>query len=349
MGIVGRNGAGKTTLLKILAKITQPTIGVARTRGRVGSLLEVGTGFHPELTGRENVYLNGAVLGMSKQDIGARFDTIIDFAGVGRFIDTPLKRYSSGMQLRLAFAVAAHLEPDIIIVDEVLAVGDVEFQRRCLAKMTELTGSGRTVLFVSHDPGAVGKLCTRAIWLEAGRAVSDGQTEKVLAEYLSSLGAASTRADLGGRRAGPIELESVEVHSGREEPKRGPVRDQELCVRVRFAIVDEVASLDVSISILADNGTVVLDESWSDSGRTLVPAGQRGQYEVTLRVPPLLSPGTYFVRLWFGTAYEIYFLTRSGVRGRARTTTSPSSPHVTGSSSRRSADGREMLSSPSRR
>src|SRR5919109_1464285 len=152
------------------------------SRTRVGALLEVGTGFHPELTGRENVYLNGAILGMSKRDIQARFDTIVEFAGVGRFIDTPLKRYSSGMQLRLAFAVAAHLEPDVVVVDEVLAVGDVEFQRRCLGKMSELTGSGRTVVFVSHDVGALGRLCPRAIWLEAGRVVSDGDTQSVLRE-----------------------------------------------------------------------------------------------------------------------------------------------------------------------
>jgi ABC-2 type transport system ATP-binding protein/lipopolysaccharide transport system ATP-binding protein len=307
VGIVGRNGAGKTTLLKVLTRITQPTIGVARTRGRVGALLEVGTGFHPELTGRENVYLNGAILGMSKRDIQARFDTIVEFAGVGRFIDTPLKRYSSGMQLRLAFAVAAHLEPDVVVVDEVLAVGDVEFQRRCLGKMSELTGSGRTVLFVSHDVGALGRLCPRAIWLEAGRIVSDGDTQSVLREYLSALGAPSTRADLEGRRVGPVKLLSVEVHGDREGARQAPVRGGNLCISVRFAIVDEVAALDVGISVLSDSGTVVLSEAWSDSGRPLIPDADQGEYEVMLRLPPLLSPGSYRIRLWLGTAYEEFF------------------------------------------
>jgi ABC-2 type transport system ATP-binding protein/lipopolysaccharide transport system ATP-binding protein len=307
VGIVGRNGAGKTTLLKVLTKITQPTTGIARTRGRIGALLEVGTGFHPELTGRENVYLNGAILGMSKRDIAARFDTIVEFAGVGRFIDTPLKRFSAGMRLRLAFSVAAHLEPEIIIVDEVLAVGDIEFQRRCLRKMSELTGSGRTVLFVSHDVGALGRLCSRAIWLDAGRAVADGATQQVLGEYLSSVGEGSTRVDLAGRRAGPVQLESVEVQASGEGPGQAPVRDQALLVRVRFAVVDEVAALDVAVSILSENGTVVLSEAWSDGGRTLLPATQMGHYEAVLRVPPMLAPGAYRIRLWIGTAYEQFF------------------------------------------
>ena len=166
VGIVGRNGAGKSTLLKILARITEPTTGSAAIHGRVGSLLEVGTGFHPELTGRENVCLNGAILGMRKHEIDARFDEIVEFSGVSRFLDTPVKRYSSGMRVRLAFAVAAHLEPEILIVDEVLAVGDAEFQSRCLGKMSDVAGHGRTVLFVSHNLAALRALCTRAVWLE---------------------------------------------------------------------------------------------------------------------------------------------------------------------------------------
>jgi ABC-2 type transport system ATP-binding protein/lipopolysaccharide transport system ATP-binding protein len=307
VGIVGRNGAGKTTLLKILTRITQPTIGVARTRGRVGALLEVGTGFHPELTGRENVYLNGAILGMSKRDVGARFDAIVDFAGVGRFIDTPLKRYSSGMKVRLAFSVAAHMEPEIIIVDEVLAVGDVAFQRRCLGKMTELTEGGRTVLFVSHDPGALGKLCTRAIWLEAGKAVADGPPHEVLGQYLGSLGEADTHVDLGWQRAGPVEVGSVDVDSESDGIRQAPIRDQDLHVRVKFGVVDDVAGLDVGVAILSDSGAVLLNEGLNDIGWQQLPAGEWGRYEVALRVPPVLSPGTYQVQLWFGTAYERFF------------------------------------------
>jgi lipopolysaccharide transport system ATP-binding protein len=186
LGIVGRNGAGKSTLLKILTRITTPTEGQAVIQGRVGSLLEVGTGFHPELTGRENVYLNGAVLGMKRREIARKFQEIVDFAGVENFIDTPVKRYSSGMSVRLAFAVAAHLEPEILLVDEVLAVGDAEFQRRCLGRMEDLSDSGRTVIFVSHQMQAVAQLCDRAIWLEKGRVVADGPSGEVVARYLQS-------------------------------------------------------------------------------------------------------------------------------------------------------------------
>src|SRR5262249_1505201 len=172
VGIIGRNGAGKSTLLKILSRITKPTTGEVRLRGRVGSLLEVGTGFHPELTGRENIYLNGAILGMRRQEIRRKFDEIVQFAEIERFLDTPVKRYSSGMYVRLAFAVAAHLEPEILIVDEVLAVGDIAFQRKCMGRMREVGRSGCTVLFVSHNMPAIESLCTRVVLLEGGRLVN---------------------------------------------------------------------------------------------------------------------------------------------------------------------------------
>ena len=186
VGIIGHNGAGKSTLLKILCRITDPTFGRAEIRGRVSSLLEVGTGFHPELTGRENIYLNGTILGMRKVEIDRKFDEIVEFSGVHKFIETPVKRYSSGMRVRLAFSVAAHLEPEILIVDEVLAVGDAEFQKKCLNKMQEVGGQGRTVLFVSHNMQAVTRLCTRAILLENGQVIDSGPTEKVVAAYLTS-------------------------------------------------------------------------------------------------------------------------------------------------------------------
>ncbi|MDH3254099.1 MAG: polysaccharide ABC transporter ATP-binding protein [Acidobacteriota bacterium] len=184
LGIIGSNGAGKTTLLKILAGITEPSHGRAVVNGRIASLLEVGTGFHSDLTGRENVYLNGTILGMTKREIDARFDEIVAFSGVERFLDTPVKRYSSGMRVRLAFAVAAHLEPEILLIDEVLSVGDAEFQRKCMGKMGEVAGAGRTVLFVSHSMNAVKTLCTRACWLKAGRVQSVGVPLDVVAEYL---------------------------------------------------------------------------------------------------------------------------------------------------------------------
>lgn len=186
VGIIGRNGAGKSTLLKILSRITEPTTGYAKIYGRLGALLEVGTGFHPELTGRENIYLNGAILGMSRYDIDRKFDEIVDFAGVEKFIDTPVKHYSSGMGLRLGFAVAAHLEPDILVVDEVLAVGDAEFQKKCLGKMSQVAGEGRTVLFVSHNMAAVQSLCSRSIMLSNGSISLQGSTEEVIKAYMET-------------------------------------------------------------------------------------------------------------------------------------------------------------------
>lgn len=186
VGIIGRNGAGKSTLLKILSKITPPTTGEVRLRGRVSSLLEVGTGFHQELTGRENIYLNGTILGMRKREVDRKFDQIVAFSGVEKFLDTPVKRYSSGMRVRLAFAVSAHLEPEILVIDEVLAVGDAEFQRKCLDKMQDVGQEGRTVLFVSHNMNAITRLCTRAILLQQGRIAMDGSAHDVVSQYISS-------------------------------------------------------------------------------------------------------------------------------------------------------------------
>src|SRR5439155_1286903 len=202
LGIIGRNGAGKSTLLKILSRITEPSEGRVTIKGRVASLLEVGTGFHPELTGRENIYLNGAILGMTHADIRRKFDEIVGFAEVEKFLDTPVKRYSSGMYVRLAFAVAAHLEPEILVVDEVLAVGDAEFQKRCLGKMAEVAGGGRTVLFVSHNMAAISRLCGPAVWLADGRTAAAGRASVLIDRYLQATrndanGAAFTRRNAG--------------------------------------------------------------------------------------------------------------------------------------------------------
>ena len=186
LGVIGRNGAGKSTLLKLLSKITAPSTGEIKTIGKIASLLEVGTGFHPELTGRENVFLNGAILGMDKQEIKSKLDQIVEFSGCAAYIDTPVKRYSSGMMVRLGFSVAAHMDPDILVVDEVLAVGDIEFQQKCLGKMNEVSKSGRTVLFVSHNMQAVGKLCTKGLYLQNGKMVSFGGIDEVLEDYVTS-------------------------------------------------------------------------------------------------------------------------------------------------------------------
>ncbi|HZJ00720.1 MAG TPA: ABC transporter ATP-binding protein [Gemmatimonadaceae bacterium] len=217
VGIIGRNGAGKSTLLKILSRITEPTRGRAEIFGRVGALLEVGTGFHPELTGRENIFLSGAILGMRKSEIARQFDAIVDFAEVEQFIDTPTKRYSSGMYTRLAFAVAAHLEPEILLVDEVLAVGDAAFQKKCLGKMEEVSGEGRTVFFVSHNTQAVRQLCTRGILLEHGRVAADGPTDSTLAVYNQKLRELKVDAETGvnnpenRRGSGAVRFTSVSV------------------------------------------------------------------------------------------------------------------------------------------
>ena len=200
VGLLGHNGAGKSTLLKLLSRITEPTEGEAHLKGRVGSLLEVGTGFHHELTGRENIYLSGTILGMHKAEIDRKFDEIVDFSGVERFLDTPIKRYSSGMQVRLGFAVAAHLEPEILLVDEVLAVGDAEFQKKCLGKMSSVAREGRTVLFVSHNMGAMTQLCSRAVWLERGQVREIGPTKNLVSQYLAANGAVGNEIAFSAER-----------------------------------------------------------------------------------------------------------------------------------------------------
>src|SRR5271155_2077386 len=199
IGLIGRNGAGKTTLLKLLSRITPPTTGFAEIHGRVGSLLEVGTGFHPELSGRENIYLSGAILGMRKREIDQKKDAIVAFAEVERFLDTPLKHYSTGMQMRLAFAVAAHLEPEILLVDEVLAVGDIEFQKKCLGKMQDISKSGRTIVFVSHQINQIRRLCERVLWIDAGRIRQSGPAGEVIAAYEAAMmkGAQTRQEDAG--------------------------------------------------------------------------------------------------------------------------------------------------------
>jgi ABC-type polysaccharide/polyol phosphate transport system ATPase subunit len=299
LGIVGRNGAGKSTLLKLLMRITTPTDGIARTRGRVAALLEVGTGFHPELTGRENIFLNAAVLGMSRTKTLARFDEIVDFAGTERFLDTPVKRYSSGMYLRLAFAVAAHLEPDILIVDEVLAVGDAEFQRKCLTRMSTAEEEGRTVVFVSHDLNTLSRLCRRSLWLEAGHVREDGATGKVMRDYLSAgfvPDAISTDSSVG---SGPVRLIDVRVSSPATAPGKALLRDDALQIVVDVEVCEEQLGFDIAVYITNARGVRILDEVLSDS---LVERFPLGRHQVTLDVPPVLNVGQHVVGVWLGTA-----------------------------------------------
>jgi ABC-2 type transport system ATP-binding protein/lipopolysaccharide transport system ATP-binding protein len=302
IGVIGRNGAGKSTLLKILSRITEPTYGVSRTHGRVTSLLEVGTGFHPELTGRENVYLNGAILGMSRRDMDLRFDEIVNFAGVPRFIDTPVKRYSSGMYLRLAFAVAAHLEPDIMVVDEVLTVGDAEFQARCLRRMETAEREGRTVVFVSHNLDAVTRLCSRAILLEAGGMAADGPADDVVVDYLDSLVDRATHEPAAGQDVGPVRLEHVTILDRSDRPTQVMRRDDSFTIEVRFTLREAVRGLDLSAYILDARGGELLSEAWSDTSDDRNCSAE--EHVARLRVPPILNVGEYMVGLWLGTPYE---------------------------------------------
>jgi lipopolysaccharide transport system ATP-binding protein len=254
IGIIGRNGAGKSTLLKVLSQITRPTGGEVTLRGRVGSLLEVGTGFHPELTGRENVYLNGAILGMSRREVARKFDEIVAFAGVEAFLDTPVKRFSSGMYVRLAFAVAAHLEPEILLVDEVLAVGDHAFQKKCVGRMSDIAGDGRTILLVSHDLAMLGRLCTVAVWIDQGRLRQYGPTADVIKAYCEEVTASAEQthavelAAHPGRRPGmsPI-LRRVTLSDGAGRPTTGVPLGGTLAVDLELA--DFVGELDTTLMI----------------------------------------------------------------------------------------------------
>jgi lipopolysaccharide transport system ATP-binding protein len=280
LGIVGRNGAGKTTLLKVLARVTKPTEGHAEVVGRMGSLLEVGTGFHPELTGRENIYLSGAILGMSKREINRKFDEIVAFAEVEQFIDTPLKHYSSGMQMRLAFAVAAHLEPEILLVDEVLAVGDLAFQKKCLGKMGEVARGGRTILFVTHQMNQIRRLCERVFWIDAGGIRAAGPPGEVISAY-ETFGAGSAK----DRQDSDVCFSRWEI-SGHGNVLRNGARDLTLHFDVRLN--ECISNGHFGVAILNESDLVVVGWGFDEVG---IP---RGHQKLILRVPELpLRPGVY--------------------------------------------------------
>lgn len=298
IGFVGRNGAGKSTLLKILARITEPTRGLARIYGRVGSLLEVGTGFHPELTGRENIYLNGAILGMRKTDIDRWFDEIVAFAEISKFIDTPVKRYSSGMYVRLAFAVAAHLQFEILIVDEVLAVGDVAFQKRCLGKMNAIAGEGKTILFVSHHVNAIQRLTQRAIWLDGGRIVRDGSTTEVLEQYLKqSLPTVSPSWEWDGVArtvsGSARELEFIRLEFDRHGDGRFVVGNS-LPLRITIQSRASFEKIRFAITILRMDGTPV--GSLLANTSSGISSHEKGCFQVNLRNLNL-APGQYYLNI----------------------------------------------------
>lgn len=316
VGLIGRNGAGKSTLLKILSRTTTPSQGQIKLKGKVASLLEVGTGFHPDLTGRENIFLNGAILGMRNSEIRSKFDAIVEFAGVQRYVDTPVKRYSSGMYVRLAFAVAAHLDPDILIIDEVLAVGDAEFQNKCLGKMKDVSAQGRTVIFVSHNMGAVSDLCTRAIYLNQGKIIQDGPTESVIRAYIRNNMMSSISEGQG--------LDDPQLRRGNGQVRftKIDVLNQEGKVGVEF-FPRERAIFRMEV-VMNEKVNMILASVAFRSGRTREIITYTQNFDVPIHnqnvgvpfsfdiiIPDLnLHPGVYETYYWLGfesaeTAYDV--------------------------------------------
>lgn len=305
VGIIGRNGAGKSTLLKLLSRVTAPTEGKIFINGRIASLLEVGTGFHQDLTGRENIFLNGAILGMNKQEIRARFEEIVEFSGCAKYIDTPVKRYSSGMHVRLAFAVAAHLETDILIVDEVLAVGDAEFQQKCLGKMKDLSTKGhRTVLFVSHNMAAVRQLCPHSILMNQGTVVNSGETNAIIEQYMT-LGSTAARIVTWSKEQAPgsegVSLRGIYVknHLGQTEGALGS--DEDILVEVDYELDTPRGDLRVGISLFNSEGTLILISSDYEAGGSGAIRPE-GRHSSTVRLPGhMLLDGKYTVEVGIET------------------------------------------------
>jgi lipopolysaccharide transport system ATP-binding protein len=292
VGIIGKNGAGKSTLLKILSQITPPSEGEIKINGRVGSLLEVGTGFHPELSGRENIFLNGAILGMTKKEIARKFDEIVAFSGIEKFLDTPVKRYSSGMYVRLAFSVAAHMDPDILIIDEVLAVGDAEFQKKCLGKMDDITKKeGRTILFVSHNMGAIQQLCDRTIFLEKGKVISDGLTAQSIERYLSA-----TKINLSEK----WENKGDEYNNEHFKPEKLYLSKEKdgLWLNVEATIGKTDHSLAIGYALYSENGTLVYWSFQTDTEEKKWPILKPGKCLLKTELPEeILNSGTYKIEL----------------------------------------------------
>ena len=302
VGIIGKNGAGKSTLLKLLSRVTSPTTGSIKARGRIASLLEVGTGFHPEMTGRENIFLNGAIMGMTKQEVGRKLDEIVDFSGCERYIDTPVKRYSSGMTVRLGFAIAAHLEPEILVVDEVLAVGDAEFQKKAIGKMQDVSqGGGRTVLFVSHNMAAVKKLCKRGIVLENGMVKFTGNIKEAVDNYISGSTNISSNVYFDNLSEAPGN-EHIRIRSFEISPVEGHLINVESGIHFKLAFMNykQDVILDATFELRTLDDIVVFH-----IGKVVSPDkdSKVGEYTVEFSIPPFyINTGKYKVKIWFGEA-----------------------------------------------
>lgn len=306
LGIIGRNGCGKSTLLKILARITEPTSGYAEVIGRVGALLEVGTGFHTELTGRENIFLNGAILGMRRPEILSSFDEIVEFAGIGKFLDTQMKHYSSGMQMRLAFSVAAHLKPEILFVDEVLAVGDAQFQQRCIGKMGQIVREGRTVLFVSHNMQAVRNICTRAIYLDKGRVCVSASTEEAIEAYLRSVrdaGHSKTWATADAPRGEGVALRRISLFGAQSGDSGVLHSGEDIYVEVECELENVHSSLQIGFDLLTIDGAVVFRSYQSDGALAAHPKLSAGNNVLRCRIPAeYLNAGRFLIAPRVGDA-----------------------------------------------
>ena len=301
VGIIGRNGAGKSTLLKILSRITEPSEGRVTIKGRVASLLEVGTGFHPELTGRENIYLNGTILGMTRAEIKRKFDEIVAFAEIEKFLDTPVKRYSSGMYVRLAFAVAAHLEPEILMVDEVLAVGDAAFQKKCLGKMGDVAHEGRTVLFISHNMGAISTLTQSCLFLDRGRLMIHGNTAEVVSAYIYSAFKGGSVWVAASKNNEPIQILRIELQDALGRPKSEFDVQESLSIEVHFEVRTSVRGAVVAVNIHAADGTHLISLEDVDQNKELLVSRQPGLYSAVVTLPGAwLNRGSYLARVGCG-------------------------------------------------
>jgi lipopolysaccharide transport system ATP-binding protein len=319
LGIIGRNGAGKSTLLKILSRITKPTSGAAEIRGRVGSLLEVGTGFHNELTGRENIYLSGAILGMKRAEIEAKFDEIVAFSEIEKFIDTTVKHYSSGMYMRLAFSVAAHLEPEILIVDEVLAVGDIAFQKKCLNKMRDVGQTGRTVLFVSHDMQAINRLCSRTIWMKDGQIAEDGETSAVVGAYLHEQSQTGAERIWENTETAPgnewARLRKIRVRNEKGESISSTDIRRPIEIEITYEALQDTKVLIPNLHFYNEQGVCLfVSHDWSDEWRKRPRS--KGTYVSAMKIPGnFLAEGNVFVTAAVSTyePFEVHFVERETI------------------------------------
>lgn len=310
IGIIGRNGAGKSTLLKILSQITPPTEGEIKIKGRVGSLLEVGTGFHPELSGRENIFLNGAILGMTKSEIAKKFDDIVAFAGIDKFLDTPVKRYSSGMYVRLAFSVAAHMDPDILIIDEVLAVGDAEFQKKCLGRMDEITKKeGRTILFVSHNMGAIQQLCNKSILLSNGKVIKIGNTSEIISEYIGDQQkATSASVNYAEDKNKTVKIRNITILDKENNATSNIKIFDPFSVKITYDINQPVIGIQTALFCTNSDDNIIFISTESDGDSTALGEKKPGTYTSTFKILSnnvSINKGTYFLRVVIGQPFVL--------------------------------------------